>query len=273
MNTSIALQDYTLEREGCLLHYWLGGASDKPLVILTHGATVDHRMFEAQYALLLGSYRVLTWDMRGHGQSRPMGEAFTVERAVADLVAILEHIGAGTEQVILVGQSTGGYVAQEFVFRYPERVSALVMADCICITLPISWVDSLTLKSTPLLLRLYPYSLLLKQSVEGSAITPAARAYLYEAMSAIPKADYVKIWTGIANCLHAEPNYQITQPLLLIRGEQDALGNIAKDASRWVARDPHAEYVIIPNAGHMSNMDNPTAFNEAMLEFLARVTA
>jgi len=72
---------------------------------------------------------------------------------------------------------------------------------------------------------------------------------------------------GAAQCIHYEPNYHITQPMLIVRGEHDKLGNIAKDAPIWAARD-NARSVIIPDAGHCSNQDNPTFFNRVLVEFL-----
>jgi pimeloyl-ACP methyl ester carboxylesterase len=197
-----------------------------------------------------------------------MGESFTVPLVVDDLIAILDKIG--TKQAIFVGQSTGGYVAQELVFRHPERVKALVMVDCVCITLKMSFTDKLLLGMTPALLKMYPYETLKKQTAQQSSIRPDVQAYIVDAVSKLSKKDYITIWTGIANCIHGESNYRITQPILLVRGDHDKLGNIAKSALEWVARDG-CEYVIIPDAGHNSNQDNPTFFNDHLITFLARV--
>ena len=257
--------EYTLERHGCKLHFWLSGTEGKPLLVFTHGATIDHQMFDEQVAVLANDYRVLTWDMRGHGESRPMGDAFTVAVAVEDLLAILDFVGAG--KAVFIGQSTGGYVQQELVFRHPERVAALVMVDCICITFKLSKMDSFLLGLTPALLRLYPYKMLVKQSVVASSIKPAVREDLLHVVSAIPKEDFISIMSGAAQCIHYEPNYRIDKPMLIVRGDQDKLGNIAQDAPLWAARDK-ALLVIIPDAGHVSNQDNPAFFNRVLVEFL-----
>ncbi len=259
---------YTLERQGCKLHFWLSGVEGKPLIVFTHGATVDHHMFGDQLPAVEADYRVLTWDMRGHGASRPMGEAFTAAGSVDDLIAILDF--AGADKAIFAGQSTGGYVQQELVFRHPERVAALVMIDCICITFKLSGMDKFLLGLTPALLRMYPYRMLVKQSVEATSIKPAVREYLRRVMSAMSKNDFVTILTGAANSVHYEPDYHIDKPMLIVRGEHDKLGNIAKDAPVWAARDK-ALLVIIPNAGHASNQDNPAFFNRVMVEFLKQV--
>jgi 3-oxoadipate enol-lactonase len=257
---------HVLERRGSPLHYWLTGAIDAPLLVLTHGATADHHLFDRQLSILTDRYRVLTWDMRGHGQSRPMGSPFTVAGAVEDLVAILDEVGE--KQAIFAGQSTGGYVAQELVFRHPERVRALVIIDSICITFRLPPWERFLLRLTPALLRWYPRDLLIRQSAESSTVTQQGYDYLQRTMNALPKADWVAIFAGVANSLHYEAEYQITHPLLLVHGDADNLGNIKKDAPRWAERDPNCTYRVIPDAGHISNMDNPAFFNRVLLEFL-----
>jgi pimeloyl-ACP methyl ester carboxylesterase len=123
-----AITQHVLERVGCTLHYWLTGREDRPLVVLSHGATMDHRMFAAQVAALAPHYRVLFWDVRGHGLSQPLNEDFSLRQAVADLLALLDHLGY--ERAALVGHSMGGYISQELAFLQPERVTALVTIDC-----------------------------------------------------------------------------------------------------------------------------------------------
>ncbi len=86
-------------------------------------------------------------------------------------------------------------------------------------------------------------------------------------VSVLSQAEFISIMTGAAKCIHYEPNYHIDKPMLIVRGDQDKLGNIAKDAPVWAARDK-AKLVIIPDAGHGSNQDNPAFFNTVMLEFL-----
>ena len=75
--------EHTLDRSGSRLHYWLAGPAAAPLVVLAHGMTLDHRMFEQQMPVLADTYRVLAWDMRGHGRSQPAGDTFTIDLLVA----------------------------------------------------------------------------------------------------------------------------------------------------------------------------------------------
>ena len=93
-----------LEREGCCLHYWLGGPSEAPLVVFTHGATVDHHEWDATLPLVSEKYRLLVWDVRGHGLSRPA--PFNLAQGVDDLLAILDRLQV--KEAVFVGHSMGG---------------------------------------------------------------------------------------------------------------------------------------------------------------------
>lgn len=255
-----------VERAGCPIHYWLSGLQDRPLVVLTHGATADHRMFNPQVSVLTEQYRVLTWDVRGHGLSRPMGEGFSPGLVIDDLLALLDQTGYA--RAVVAGQSMGGNIAQEMVFRYPERVSALIAIDCTCNTLPLTGMERWLLDISPTILRLYPYETYKRQAVQASALRPDVRKYLYEACSQITREDMLTIMVGTAQFLHYEPGYTITQPQLLLLGDHDNLGNIKKAMPAWAARDPDCRLALVPDAGHGANLDNPELVNRLLLDFL-----
>jgi pimeloyl-ACP methyl ester carboxylesterase len=77
----------------------------------------------------------------------------------------------------------------------------------------------------------------------------------------------------LQSALHADPDYRLPVPTLLLHGDADRVGDIVDGTRAWAARDEHAEYVVVPEAGHASNQDNPAAFNAALLTFLDRVHA
>jgi 3-oxoadipate enol-lactonase len=148
------LNKQELKRSGSTLVYWLTGPEKAPLVVLTHGATIDHRTWNPQLKALEGKYRVLVWDVRGHGQSQPIGEDFTVAGAAEDLVAILDKLKV--KQAMLVGQSMGGNIAQELVFYHPERVSAMFLLGCACNTWKLTGLEKLQVKVGVPMLEHYP---------------------------------------------------------------------------------------------------------------------
>jgi pimeloyl-ACP methyl ester carboxylesterase len=231
---------------------------------------MDHRMFEAQVNVVAQEYRVLMWDVRGHGQSQPIGEDFSIRNVVKELLALLDQLGY--KKATFVGHSMGGYVSQELLFLYPNRVTALVTIDSTCITLKHPKIIALGMRLSPLALSLYPYSAFKWQAARDITVTSEVRAYIYEVLSRLSKKEFVTIWSAVMNSLHYEPNYRITHPLLVTHGEYDNLGFgvMRQQAEAWVVRDPNSRYVVIPVAGHNANQENPIFFNTLLREFLRR---
>lgn len=262
------LTAHVLERQGCPLHYWVGGPAGRPLVVFTHGAGVDHHSFDPHLPVVAERYRVLTWDVRGQGQSQPMGEAFSLPLAVDDLLAIMDQLGH--DQAVLVGHSNGTYISQELAFRHPERVKALVVADGTCITWQRMAFENWLVQVSGDLMALFPYETLKKAGLPAISADAGIQAYAYRAYSLISKADFVTIWKGLTRGLHAEPAYKIRQPLLLMHGDGDTLGDIRKIAPSWARREPNCQYVVIPNARHFAILDDAPFFTRTLMDFLER---
>ncbi len=255
-------------REGCALHFWLAGPVERPLVVFIHAAGIDHREWEDTLAVVAQEFRVLYWDVRGQGKSRPSGSPFTLARATDDLLALLKSLNV--DQVMLVGHSMGGNIAQEVLFRAPRLARAAVLLGCTCNTQRLSFWEKWQARLGAPLLNLYPYDLLRRQSADISTDRPEVRAYLYEAFGQMSKAEFSAVILELLKGLHEEPGYQIPVPFLLLHGEHDRTGNIRKIAPAWAREEPRCEYIVIPHAGHMANMDNPPVFNQLLLDFLRR---
>jgi pimeloyl-ACP methyl ester carboxylesterase len=259
-------EELVLERPGCVLRVRLAGPPGGVLVVMLHGAGLDHHMFDAQLPALTRDYRLALVDARGHGQSRPLVRPFSIADARDDVVAVLDMLGAETS--LLLGQSMGGNIAQDVVLHAPARVAALIAVDCACNTLPLNALDRAVLAVSPRLLRLLPERLLWSGTVAVSKYA-GVRRYLSATIRQHSKARIIEITTATLRALNPQPDYRTPCPLLIVRGEHDSAGAIRQQAPRWAARDK-AQYRVIPRAGHMSNMDNPDAFNAAVLGFLRR---
>jgi len=258
------LIECVLERNGCAVHYWIGGKADAPLVIFTHGATIDHHEWDITLPLVnAAGFGLLTWDMRGHGLSRPA--KFDLAEAMADLLAILNR--RQVREATFVGHSMGGNLHQEFAYHYPERVKALVMLDCTWNFMQLSPSDKFWLKAANPIFKLYPFNTLIYQAVAVSAISKDAQAYMRRAMQTMSKAEFVHVLMNSTQCLRYDPNYKITKPLLLMMADQEATGNIRKAMPLW-AKHEGVDLIIIPNAKHAANLDQPEIFHKHILEFL-----
>src|SRR5476651_113053 len=111
-----------LDRDGVKIHYEVAG--DGPALILTHGYSSTAQMWAGQIAPLAAHFKVITWDMRGHGASDyPLDQsAYSEEATVADMAALLDAVGA--KDAIVGGLSLGGYMSLAFNATHPERTRA-----------------------------------------------------------------------------------------------------------------------------------------------------
>jgi 3-oxoadipate enol-lactonase len=264
-----------MRRKGSHIHYWTTGPADGPMVALTHGATLDHEMFAPQRAVLAAAgYQVLTWDMRGHGLSKPMGTPFTLQVATDDLIAILDELGRDTATV--VGQSFGGFVSQEIVFRHPERVRALGLIGCTDLSREPSRRMQVASRLLPRLLPLFSVESFRRRTVQDLGTRDDVKRYGYAATGRLSKAEFTTVIMAGVACLASSSsygsNYTIPRPFLLTHGEHDRAnrGVYPREAPRWAMKEPNCTYRVVPAAGHTANLDNPEAFNEILLKFLDR---
>lgn len=257
-----------LERDGCAIHYWLEGPDGAPVVVLMHGAAMDHGMFTPQVEALRDRYRVLTWDARGQGRSQPVNRDVMMTDYVADLVAILD--AEGIERAVVGGQSLGGYVSQYTYLHHPERVRALVVIGSTSIALPLSLLDRIGLGTGLVALKLWPWRSLVKATAKATAVRPEVQAYARQAMGQLDKQGFLRVWAGVHRAIPRGglPEHRIEVPFLFVYGESDRVGAIKRDAPRWRAHEPDMVFHEIPEAGHNANQDNPTVTNEVLGEFL-----
>jgi 3-oxoadipate enol-lactonase len=271
LHTPSILSAHTLLRQDCPLHYWVGGKAGRPLITFMHGATMDHRMFNAQVEALTPQYRVLTWDARGHGRSQPMGAAFSLERCAEDMLAILD--AQEVDRAILCGQSLGGYVAQHIYRLAPERVQGLIMIGTTPIAKAYSRWEVWALRASLPLFRLWPYNHFTQTIARIHGRRPEVQTYMLQAARQIPRDDFVAIWQAVTVSVNekGDASLRLDVPLLLLHGDHDRAGTIRRDMPAWAKQEKHAVYQVIPDAAHNANQDNPAFTNQAVLTFLQRI--
>lgn len=256
-----------VDRVGASIRYADLGGAGRPVVFI-HGAGVDHAMFDPQArAVAEAGHRVVTGDLRGHGESRLRdGERFTASDALDDLAALLDRLDA--DRPVLVGHSLGGNLAQELVRRMPDRAGGLVVVDSTWNAGPLSGSERFGLRIAAPVLAMIPAKRLPGMMARASATTPDAIAYAERCFATMPKSRFLDVWRATASLVHPAPSYRTPVPLALIRGEEDRTGNIASAMPRWAAAEGLTEQRV-PRAGHLAPLDAPGAVSTALLEFLA----
>ena len=264
-----------LIRPGATIRYWVSGPARAPRVVLLHGATLDHHAWDAQVDALRDRYLVVVPDLRGHGESTMEGR-FRFSDALDDVTALLDLLDAECPRtpVTLVGLSLGGNLAQEVVYRAPDRVDALVVADATCNTAtrhPLAAAMTIAALAT---LSMTSHDRFVRHAAEATSPYEDVRAYVVGTNAERTNAETLHILADLLQtALHADPDHRLPVPALLLHGDADHVGDVAEATRAWAARDDRAEYVVVPAAGHASNQDNPDAFNLALLDFLERVHA
>jgi 3-oxoadipate enol-lactonase len=227
-------------------------------------------MWDPQIEALKTEYKVLRFDTRGHGRSDAPAGAYTLEQMADDVQGLL--LALDVERPHFVGLSMGGMIGMTYALKYPGRFRSLVLCDT----------------SSRLGPEVQPvWDERIKTATEKGMeplVEPTLKRWFTEAMvtKRPPVLDKVAAMiratpsAGYAGCCHAIPKINVTGrlkeiacPIQVIVGEQDAGTPVAMSREIQAAA-PGSELVIIPNASHLSNLEQPEAFNRALLGFLAR---
>jgi len=255
-----------LDRVGCTLRYADSGGSGDA-IILTHGAGLDHQMFDAQFKTLSESgQRTVVWDLRSHGRSTPNTIPFTADLALQDLCALVEHLDL--THPVLAGHSLGGNLSQAMVRRQPLRFAGLVVMDSTWNAGPLTTTELRLLKLAAPALSIIPARLLPGLMARASTVTATARSDAKLAFSRMTKRQFVEVWKATVSLVDPEPGYRTPIPLCLIRGSHDRTGNIATAMPRWADAEGVTEHVV-RGAGHIVTQDAPDAVTAVISRFVA----
>lgn len=258
--------DRTLHRPGASIRLGdSGGAADA--VVFVHGAGMDHTMFRAQAeAVRAAGYRVVLWDLRGHGQSTlSTGIRFTADDAFADLAALLDALEL--DRPVLIGHSLGGNLVQAFAREHPSRAGGLIVIDSTWNAGPLTGFERFVLRLAAPLLALIPASRLPMLMAKASAVDPGAIEETARVFARMPKKVFLDVWRATASFVSPDPDARTPVPLGLIRGAEDRTGNIATAMPAWADAEGVAEHVI-PDAGHVVTLDAPEATGRAIIAVL-----
>ena len=246
-----------LDRDGVKIHYEVTG--DGPALLLTHGYSATGEMWQGQLATLSPHFKVITWDMRGHGASDyPQDQAAYSEAAtVADMAALLEAVGA--EKAIIGGLSLGGYMSLAFHRAHPERTRALLIID----TGPGYKNDQAREGWNANAIRRAE-----RLEADGLGDVSKASAEVRQARhrdaTGLARAARGMLTQRDARVIESLPGVAV--PSVVIVGAQDAPFLAASDY--MAAKIPGARKIVIEGAGHSVNIDKPDAFNAALMGFL-----
>ncbi len=258
------------------IHYWTNSfKAGRPTLVFLPGLTADHRLFARQIRFFKEKYNVFVWDAPGHASSWPFEFTFSLMDKAVWLHEILQKEHAA--DVIIVGQSMGGYVGQAYAELYPQYLKGFVSIDSAPLQRSyVTWWEIWLLKRMEPVYRYYPWKALLKSGTNGVAVTKYGRALMRKIMLVYDgdQKRYAKIASHgfriLAEAMEADRAYRLPNNSLLICGEHDRAGSCIRYNREWHKRTG-IRLEWIKDAGHNANTDQPERINSLINEVVQRV--
>ena len=242
-------------------------------LLLIHGFPHDHTLWEPQLGGLQDAARVIAPDLRGFGIGEEVPQTMTMDDYAADLKTLVDDLGI--EKAVICGLSMGGYVALAFLARYPEVTQGLILCNTR------SGADNekaregryaTAQKALDGGMAAIAEGMLPKMISEQSALARPDLSMFVENMMAHQSSEAV---AAASRGLAIRPDRtamlsSIKVPTLIITGSADTLIP-PSESEAMAAAIPGCELVVIPGVAHLSNLEDPVAFNAAVRAFLQRV--
>ena len=223
--------------------YYEDTGGEGPVIVFSHGLLMDGSMFAPQVEALRSTWRCITWDERGHGQTADPArcDPFTYYDSANDLAALLAHLGV--QQAVLAGMSQGGYLSLRCALTHPDLVRALVL------------LNTQALPEQPE--KMAGHEVLMKNWLENGLSDEiagvVAHIILGDGWAGAPQ--WQAKWRGF------------TVPALVVHGALDHAIDLTRAQAMHDAL-PRAQMVVVPGGGHASNLTHPEPVNAALKVFL-----
>jgi 3-oxoadipate enol-lactonase len=233
------------------------------------GIANDLSMWDGQVPALERDFRILRYDLRGHGGTQATEGDYSISLLVEDLVALWDQVGV--KKTHLVGLGLGGAIAQAAAIEHPDRLLSLVPCCCRAQMVPdfaVMWrglIDNV------------------KTNGFDAIVEPTVQRWFSEEFKAANPAALDKVrrmirrtsLPGYLGCIGAFLGLAVEDRLRLIKapthyvsGADDKLGGPPELMARLAAKVPGARHSSVPNAAHIANIQNPGGFNLVLSEFL-----
>jgi proline iminopeptidase len=265
------------EVNGTTLFYAELGAG--PVVLMMHGGLgFDHTCFRPGFDRLASGHRVVYYDHRSNGRSgRPAIETLTIEQAADDAAALLDHLDVA--QAVVCGHSYGGFIAQEFALRHPDRLAGLVLVDTTPGQLgakddpdadqgpppPQAFIDALSsfptsdaefAAMTPTMMSFYLHRL------SWSDLEPLLADTIFSVDAMVRSMQVLATWSSVDRL------DQIIAPMLVVAGRHD-IPTSWQQSERIARQVADAQVVVFEESGHFPWIEEPDAFFATVTGWLA----
>jgi len=248
-------------------------------VILVHGHSLDHRMWDTQFEEFAKHYRVVRYDVRGYGKSSEQSEDYQFTHA-SDLVKLMDALQI--DKAHIVGLSMGGFIGADMLGCYPERMKSAVLASGNIRKSPGPSnpmgeeeaarrdieIAELKAKGVDAMKREWFEGLMKSGGTQSERMREPLWKMIEDWSAWQPLHKEVRVIIGM-DAYVALQEHHPEVPVLLVEG--NAAGNRYSEKPDILNYLPNGKQVVMEDCGHMLNMEQPEAFNQAVLDFLATI--
>jgi 3-oxoadipate enol-lactonase len=261
-----------VKANGITINYAVDGPDGAPLgapwLIFSNSLATDLAAWEDQAREFKGAFRVLRYDQRGHGASEAPAGRYSFDLLIADALALMDALAI--EKAHFAGLSMGGATALGLAEQHPERLDKVIVCDSPCRSTPAStqqWEERIAVAEKvgmealvePTVTRWFP--------PEVIKANPPYLDKVRQMVRGTPVKGFIGCAAALANHDYATAAATVRRPVLFLAGEKDG---VTPAAMRKLNQSlPGSRYVELAGAGHISNLDQPAAFNRAVADFLA----
>lgn len=265
-------QDQSIRKvqvNGVEIAYRFDGPEGGHVVVLSNSLMSDHTMWDVNVPALADRYRVLRYDTRGHGRSGTTPGPYSIAMLADDAVGLLDALKIG--QAHFVGLSMGGMIAQQMGARFPERVYSLGLCDTASEMPPRSiWAERFEIAGSRGAAGLVDSTIQRWFTAPFIARDPAAIEKVRRMILGTGTEGYIACGSAVRDMAQTTMLLKVKAPTLVLVGRQDPACTVeqATVIHRMIDR---SEMVVLEKAAHLSNIEQPQAFNAALRAFIDRV--
>ena len=255
-----------VQSNGISFNVQVDGPEGAPWLVFSNSLATNLTMWDAQAAYFKSRYRVLRYDQRGHGATDVTPGPYTFDQLVADVIGLFDALSI--DKAYFAGVSMGGMTALGLVEQHPDRVLGVAPCDCSSASTAASkqqWEERIAAARAGGMAAMVDSTL---QRWFPSALTPEAPPFIPKVRAMIlntPSEGFMGCCGALADFNYQPGLASIKRPVLVIVGTKDQM----LAGSRAIHADiPGSTIVELEGAGHLSNIDQPDAYNRALEGFL-----
>ena len=245
-------------------------AGEGDLLLFLHGIGGNKRNWHDNLPAFARHWHAVAWDARGYGESDDYDGPLTFSQYADDVVRVLDHFKAAKAHI--VGLSMGGRIAMDLAARHPDRLLTLTLCDTHPGFAHFSEEkkrEFIRLRKEPLINGGEPKDIAVPvaKTLIGPNASKEAFDKLVDSMSRLHKESYIKSIEATVMSDNMSKLGEIRAPTHVVVGGADKL-TTPEMAKELTAKIPGAKLTVIPDAGHLVNIEKPAEFNEMVISFI-----